>query len=442
MNKQKIRLDLVNYVWEDATFKARLYNDFGQKSLKEWRDDQSRFIKENIILTPVETQYLLNKITKIREAVDAKHKCNEIFLCPIYKSPIPHCIVEWIEFCNLVDVKFLAEGGYGKVYSAMWTPGKITSWNETRNAFVRKSKMVALKVFNGDDFPEDELFQEAKWNQVFTGKRTVRPFVVNILGFTRNQEGKYMIVLDLCGGGDLRDYLQKHYKTMSWKDKIKVTWDISHDIQNIVENGSIHGDLHPGNILLLNCYMNNDWLISDLGTCESVNESEKQEKEIMGVLPYMAPELLCGSRKTQESDIYSFGMIMWTISAGCVPFNDRYGDPYLVNDIICGLRPPIIPGTPKKYADLMLKCWAKNPHDRIFANDAVQILRELLRDIIENKFIEEYSIEKNQSWNPPNLGFTVFRTSERLIISNLINPIKELHLNSNKLILFSEIHNM
>ncbi|KAF0432012.1 kinase-like domain-containing protein [Gigaspora margarita] len=120
------------------------------------------------------------------------------------KSPIPHCIVELIEFCYLVDVKFLAEGGYGKAYSAMWKP-------------------VALKVFNGDDFPEDELFQESNWNQVFSGKRTIRPFVINILGFTRNQEGKYMFVLGLCGGGGLRDYFQKHCKAMNWTGKIKVT---------------------------------------------------------------------------------------------------------------------------------------------------------------------------------------------------------------------------
>ncbi|CAG8571226.1 13050_t:CDS:2, partial [Dentiscutata heterogama] len=320
------------------------------------------------------------------------------------ESPIPDSIVEWIEFRNLMNVKFLAEGGFGKVYSATWTPGKITGWNEMKNTFVRKSKKVALKVFNDDGPPGDELFREAHWSQIFTRKRNFRPCVVNILGFTKNQEGKYGIVLDLCEGGDLRNYLQKHYKTMNWKDKVKVAWDIAFDIQEIIEYRS------------------------------------KQEGEIMGVLPYMAPELLCGGRKTQESDIYSFGIIMWTISAGCVPFNDRHGDPYLANDIICGLRPSIIPGTSKKYADLMCKCWAKDPHDRISAKDAVQILRVLLRDMMENNFIDEYSTEKNSSWNPPKFDFSVFLTSERLIISNLTNSRGNSHSNSDKLILYPKIH--
>ncbi|CAG8819278.1 24824_t:CDS:1, partial [Racocetra persica] len=52
----------------EATFKARLYNDYDEKSLKEWREDQSRFVKENTILKSMETKYLLDQIIKIREA--------------------------------------------------------------------------------------------------------------------------------------------------------------------------------------------------------------------------------------------------------------------------------------------------------------------------------------------------------------------------------------
>ncbi|CAG8483229.1 29305_t:CDS:2 [Racocetra persica] len=200
-NKQKIRKDLVNHVWKEATFKARLYNDYDEKLLKEWHEDQSRFVKENTILTLMETKYLFDQIIKIREAVDKKIKVAKYS----YESPIPHCIVEWIEFCELENVKFLAKGGN-----------------------------VALKVFNGDSLPDEEFFQEAYWNHIFTKQWNYRPCVVGILGFTKNQEGKYMIVLDLCEGGDLQNYLQKYYKIMSWKDRVKVAWDISYDIYRAV----------------------------------------------------------------------------------------------------------------------------------------------------------------------------------------------------------------
>ncbi|CAG8457471.1 4713_t:CDS:2 [Cetraspora pellucida] len=57
------------------------------------------------------------------------------------------------------------------------------------------------------------------------------------------------------------------------------------------------------------------------------------QRKVMGVLHYMAPELFHGSHKAQESDIYAFGIIMWTISAGYTSFSDQYGNPSLVSDI-------------------------------------------------------------------------------------------------------------
>ncbi|CAG8442096.1 21691_t:CDS:2 [Gigaspora rosea] len=313
--KPIIRYNLINSVWEEATLKARLYDDFGDKPLKEWRKDQLRFFKENTILTPIETQYFLDRITKIRDTVDARHKLGEISTYIFIRncqneSPVPYCIIEWIKFCDLENVKVLAKGGFGEVYSAVWT-----------------------RVFDSDELPGNEFFQEAQWNQVFNRNQTIRAYVVGGLGFTRNHDGKYMIVLDFCES-DLRKYLQKNRKMLSWKDKVKIAWDISVDIQRIVETGSVHGDLHPGNILLLNVDMTNNynnWVISDLGTL---------------------------------------------------------------------------------YADLMFKCWNKDPYERVSARDAAQILRVLLRNMMENSFVDEYSTEKNQLWNLPESGFTFFQTSE------------------------------
>ncbi|CAG8629512.1 9053_t:CDS:2 [Acaulospora morrowiae] len=404
-----------------------------------------RFAKENTTLTPIETQYLINEIVKAREAVDARNKRGEESFCPICKlpkhssrycehcmrvklkkevwtsgnpkidaflrkhqdeSPVPYCIIEWIEFRDLKNVEFLAEGGYGKVYSATWTRGWIIDWDMKENNFIREPRNVALKIFNNNNFSKNEIFQEANWNQIFTRDRTVRNFVVLGLGFTKNEEGEYMIVFDFCEGGDLRAYLQKHYKNMSWKDKIGLAWNISVDLYRISETGSIHGDLHPGNILLLR--NGGSWVISDLGTCESV-DAQKEQMEVKGVPPYIAPELLEGYRKTKESDIYAFGIIMWEISAGCAPLGDRSIDRVRIS---LGLRPPIVPGTPKIYADLMQNCWAANPRDRISAKDAAKTLQVLMRNMMENNFVDEYPVEENQSCKSQESDSSTHRTSK------------------------------
>src|SRR2546423_4481074 len=67
---------------------------------------------------------------------------------------------------------------------------------------------------------------------------------------------------------------------------------------------------------------------------------------------------------TKESDIYSFGMIMWEFTTGKKPFHDRLHDHYLIMDILKGERPEITNDTPRFYAELMEKCWDPDPENR------------------------------------------------------------------------------
>jgi len=75
----------------------------------------------------------------------------------------------------------------------------------------------------------------------------------------------------------------------------------------------------------------------------------------------LAPEVLSGKSYTKESDIYSFGMIMWEHTKGKKPFYNRSHDHHLMLDILEGKRPEITEDTPEFYADLMKKCWNPNP---------------------------------------------------------------------------------
>jgi serine/threonine protein kinase len=64
----------------------------------------------------------------------------------------------------------------------------------------------------------------------------------------------------------------------------------------------VHGDLHNGNLL---CSNYNVLLISDLGLCRPVNQSNIIN-DLYGVLPYIAPEVLRGKPYTKTADVYSF----------------------------------------------------------------------------------------------------------------------------------------
>ncbi len=70
----------------------------------------------------------------------------------------------------------------------------------------------------------------------------------------------------------------------------------------------------------------------------------------------MAPEIFQGQKYTTASDIYSFGMIMWELMTGRMPFWDRYHDTELIIEICDGFRPPIVTNAPEGYIELMQKC--------------------------------------------------------------------------------------
>src|SRR6266516_1844291 len=115
--------------------------------------------------------------------------------------------------------------------------------------------------------------------------------------------------------------------------------------------------------------------IGDLGL--SIMKSEANNfKDIKGVMPYLAPELLSGRGSySQATDVYAFGIIMWEISSHEKPFGEVDHDLQLALSIVKGLRPGITEDTPPFYQDLMQKCWRRDPTKRPTAQE----IRDLVR---------------------------------------------------------------
>src|SRR5438067_8964095 len=144
----------------------------------------------------------------------------------------------------------------------------------------------------------------------------------------------------------------------------------------IHEKNYIHHDLHSGNIL---SYSIDNSTIGDLGLCQQLIDKKDNSNKIFGVIPYMAPEVLSKKPYTKESDIYSFGMIMWEFTTGKKPFHDRPHDHYLMLDILKGERPQITDDTPEFYAELMKRCWDHDPENRSTAKEIFDCFKEYYR---------------------------------------------------------------
>ena len=59
-------------------------------------------------------------------------------------------VLEWIPYSRFYDIKYIAKGGFGKVYKANWTDGCISMWNSVNDRLLRKSQnmFVVLKSLN------------------------------------------------------------------------------------------------------------------------------------------------------------------------------------------------------------------------------------------------------------------------------------------------------
>jgi serine/threonine protein kinase len=172
---------------------------------------------------------------------------------------------------------------------------------------------------------------------------------------------------------NLREYLQQDNNQPTWEQRIKITYEIIDALHCIHEVNSIHRDLHSGNILYTQ--FSDSWVISDLGFCGPV---DKPSTSIYGNLPYIAPEVISGKQTTKASDIYSIAMLMWEISSGQPPFINYEHENEIVMNIMNGIRPRIVSGTPLDYEILMKQCWDADPLERPSINTLLKKIREIM----------------------------------------------------------------
>jgi len=124
--------------------------------------------------------------------------------------------------------------------------------------------------------------------------------------------------------------------------------------------------LKPENIIVSDDTETPEIKITDFGLSKIVGPKETS-KEPFGTLSYAAPEILQGLPYNKAVDIWSFGIILFLILSGCLPFDDDddkltahntvYKDPDLYGDHMKGVS--------KDAIDLIKKCLEKKPDSRI-----------------------------------------------------------------------------
>jgi len=262
--------------------------------------------------------------------------------------------------------KQLARGGMAEVYLG---------------THITLDRPVAVKVLHSYIESDDEM--KARFQREAKTVAALRhPNIVQIFDFD-TADGHPYIVMEYIRGPSLALYLKNlHERNERMQpqyiarllNKLASALDYAH------EQGVIHRDIKPGNILLHarageSRSMFTDQIepiITDFGLVRIMHATTQTASGLVSGTPaYISPEQAQGNRVDHHTDIYSLGVILYEILAGQVPFDADSTWSVIYKHI--HESPPSIPDAPPALQNVINRALAKNPEDRYHSCRALAI---------------------------------------------------------------------
>ncbi|KYB29300.1 Tyrosine-protein kinase Src64B-like Protein [Tribolium castaneum] len=160
------------------------------------------------------------------------------------------------------------------------------------------------------------------------------------------------------------------------KTVVRFSKDVASGLKHCHENGVLHLDIKPKNILLCD---NKVCKICDFGN--SVKASKATEMcTFQGTVPYTAPEILRGKLPSTKSDIYSLGILIWQMIYRKSPYEFSNSEVIIYKVVKFNFRPPL-DSKDEVLARLCCLCWDESSNKR---PSAAQIC-DLLNGVVFNE---------------------------------------------------------
>ncbi|XP_023273900.1 mitogen-activated protein kinase kinase kinase 21-like [Seriola lalandi dorsalis] len=265
------------------------------------------------------------------------------------REQVPSSPVQ-IPFTELVLEEIIGVGGFGKVYRGTW-----------------KDQEVAVKAARQD--PDEDITatagsvkQEAKLFSMLQ-----HPNIIKLEGVCLD-EPNLCLVMEYARGGTLNRVLTGRrippHILVNWAVQIARGMHYLHE-EAVVP--IIHRDLKSSNILLLEKIENDDigrktLKITDFGLAREWHKTTKMSAA--GTYSWMAPEVIKSSLFSKGSDVWSYGVLLWELLTGEVPYRGIDGLAVAYGVAVNKLTLPIPSTCPEPFAKLMEECWDQDPHVR------------------------------------------------------------------------------
>ncbi|XP_012577608.1 PREDICTED: fibroblast growth factor receptor 4 isoform X2 [Condylura cristata] len=220
--------------------------------------------------------------------------------------------------------------------------------------------------------------------------------IINLLGVC-TQEGPLYVIVECAAKGNLREFLRARRPPgpdlspegprssegpLSFPALVSCAYQVARGMQYLESQKCIHRDLAARNVLVTE---DNVMKIADFGLARGVHHIDYYKKTSNGRLPvkWMAPEALFDRVYTHQSDVWSFGILLWEIfTLGGSPYP---GIPVeeLFSLLREGHRMDRPPNCPPELYGLMRECWHAAPSQRPTFKQLVEALDKVLLAVSE-----------------------------------------------------------
>ncbi|KAJ3693478.1 hypothetical protein LUZ60_008958 [Juncus effusus] len=248
-----------------------------------------------------------------------------------------------------------AQGAFGKLYKGTYN-----------------GEDVAIKLLErpDNDAERAQLMEQQFVQEVMMLANLRHPNIVRFVGACRKPM-VWCIVTEYAKGGSVRQFLMRRQnRSVPLKLAVKQALDVARGMAYVHGLGFIHRDLKSDNLLI---FGDKSIKIADFGVARIEVQTEGMTPET-GTYRWMAPEMIQHRPYNQKVDVYSFGIVLWELMTGMLPFSNMTAVQAAFAVVNKGVRPTVPHDCLPALAEVMTRCWDANPDNRPTFVEVVRML--------------------------------------------------------------------
>ncbi len=179
----------------------------------------------------------------------------------------------------------------------------------------QEDRLVAIKILKEEFLTNEEFLRRFK-NESKAIAMLSHPNIVNVYDVSFGDLIQY-IVMEYIEGITLKEFIEKE-GSLRWKDAVHFTIQILKGLQHAHDNGIVHRDVKPQNIMVLE---DGTIKVTDFGIARFARSDQRTiTDKAIGSVHYISPEQARGEKTDEKADIYSVGVMLYEMLTGKLPF--------------------------------------------------------------------------------------------------------------------------